>query len=162
MPPDQTTMDIAVVTAKEFYITIGGAVVLLAALQWLIATLLKVRIEQSVKAEYDRQLDKYRLELNKQLEDYKNEAKVREQAAKVAEFLAFVRWNQQGLDGFEFDRRAWELSLWLPTQIYVEISKCLAGDDRAMSMKHILIEVRKHLLKENAGALVADNILHRA
>jgi hypothetical protein len=155
-------MEIVKLTATEFFFTIGGAVALLAVLQWLLTTWLKARIELSVKSEYDRQLERYKLELNRQLEDYKNEAKVREQAAKVAEFLAFVRSHQQALDGFEFDKRAWELSLWLPTEIYVEIAKCLAGDGSAMSMKQILIEVRKHLLKDKAGTLIADNILHKA
>ncbi len=157
----QTTVEIVKLTATEFFLTIGGAVVLLAALQWLVTTWLKARIEQSVKAEYDRQLDKYRLELNKQLEDYKNEAKVREQAAKVAEFLAFARWNHAAPTGEDFDKRSWELALWLPTEIYIEVAKCLAGDPNGKHMTQILVDVRKYLLKEKAGGLIAENIVAR-
>jgi hypothetical protein len=149
-------------TAREFYATIGGSVVLLAALQWFLMTWFKSRIEESIKSEYARNLEAYKLELNKQLEDYRNDAKIREQAAKVAEFLAFVRWNQKDIKGEEFDKRAWELSLWLPTEIYIEVAKCLAGDENAKHMKQILIDVRKHLLKDKAGTLIADNILHCA
>ncbi len=160
MPPGQSFFDVAVLTAKEFYITMGGAVVLLASLQWLIATLIKARIELSVKAEYDRQLEIFRLELHKRLEDYRNETKIREQAARVAEFLAFARWNQDKESSEEFDRQAWELSLWLPAEIYIELAKLLAGDASAKPLKEILIDVRKLLLKDNAGDLSADKILH--
>lgn len=150
------------ITAKQFYLTVGGSVALLAILQWILATWFKSRIEESIKSEYARNLEAYKLELNKRLEDYKNDAKIREQAAKVAEFLAFVRWNQKDMKGEDFDKRAWELSLWLPTEIYIEVAKCLAGDENAKHMKQILIDVRKHLLKDKAGALIADNILHCA
>jgi len=149
-------------TAREFYVTIGGSVVFLAALQWFLTTWLKARIEASVKAEYDRQLTSYKHDFDKKLEDYKNEAKIREQAAKVAEFLAFVRWHQKDMKGEDFDKKAWELSLWLPTEIYIEVAKCLAGADDAKHMKQILIDVRKHLLGKDAGNLIAENILHCA
>jgi hypothetical protein len=64
------------------------------------------------------------------------------------------------MEGEEFDKRAWELSLWLPSEIYVEVAQCLVGHEDAPHMKQILIAVRKHLLRENAGTLAADNILH--
>ncbi len=139
---------------------LGITVLLAVIVHFLASTWLKARIEVSVKAEYDKLLEGYKHELGKKLEDYKNDIKIREQAAKVAEFLAFVRWNQKAMKGEEFDRRAWELSLWLPTEIYVEVAKCLVGTDDARHMKQILIDVRKHLLKDDAGALIADNILH--
>jgi len=136
---------VAQFTAQEFYEAIGGGVALLAALQWFLTTLIEARM----KYEYDLKI-----------EDYKRDLQIRDQAAKVAEFLAFVQWHQTDMKGEDFDKRAWELSLWLPTEIYVEVAKCLVGTPDAIHMKQILIDVRKHLLKDKAGALVADNILH--
>lgn len=134
---------VAQLTAQEFYEALGGAVALLAALQWFLTTL----IESRMKYEYDLKL-----------EDYKRELQIRDQAAKVAEFLAFA--GSTNADPMKFNEQAWALSLWLPTDIYIEIAKLLAGDKSGKPVKEILIDVRKLLLGDKAGSLNADKILH--
>jgi hypothetical protein len=152
---------VAQLTAQEFYRAIGKAAALLAILQFGLTTWVKARIEESVKHDYA-----------KKLEDYKNDLKVREQAAKVAELLASIRWQEdpKGDDperdrklreaGLAFDRRAWELSLWLPSETYKKLAKCLVEKRDLASMKELLIDVRKLLLRDEAGDLIAGNILH--
>ncbi|GEM_PF-3262793 len=135
-------------TAEEFYSAIGKATVIIAILQFGLVTWVKVRIEESVK--HDNA---------KKLEDYRNDIKIREQASKIAELLAHARWNQ-GIHGEIFDRKAWELSLWLPTDICCQLTVCLAEKRDIDSIKKLLIEVRKLLLKDKAGDLIAANILH--
>jgi hypothetical protein len=134
--------------AAEFYKTVGGSVVLLAGLQFGLMTLLKVRIEESVKHENA-----------KKLEDYRNDIKIREQAAKVAQLLAHVRWHD-GKGNEELDRMAWELSLWLPTDLCCRLTEALVKNESVGDFKQVLIDVRKLLLKDQAGDLKAENIPH--
>jgi hypothetical protein len=138
-------------------VTLG--IVGLLVIQFLLATWLKARIEGSIRTEYDRQLTAYKHEFDKKIEDYRNDIRIREQAAKIADLLAYARWNQ-GTNGEAFDRKVWELSLWLPTDICCQLSECLAKKRDIGSVKQILIDVRKLLLKDKAGELNAGNILH--
>ncbi len=150
-------------TIKEMLWMLGGGLgviaILAALVRFLASTWIKARIEASVKAEYDRVLTNYKHELDKKLEDYRDEIRIRDQAAKIADLLAYARWNQ-GTNGENFDRKAWELSLWLPTDICCQLTECLAKKRDLASVKQLLIEVRKLLLKDKAGELTAGNILH--
>src|SRR5437879_4118791 len=104
------------------------AVVLIAVLQFLLMTWLRTWIENSVKSAYDERLTEYKHELDKRLEEYRNEFKVREQAAKVAELLSHIRWNEEQGAGEKFDRLAWELSLWLPSEVVMKLTNCLVRE----------------------------------
>ncbi|HSY19768.1 MAG TPA: hypothetical protein VK815_15600 [Candidatus Acidoferrales bacterium] len=139
---------VAQLTAQELYKAIGGGVMLLAGLQFWLTTWLKARIEESIKHEYAMKL-----------EDYKNDIKIREQASKVAALLANVRWND-GKSNQELDRMAWELSLWLPTDLCCRLTEVLVRGQSVGELKQILIDVRKLLLKEQAGDLKPEQIAH--
>jgi hypothetical protein len=92
------------------------------------------------------------------LEDYKFQLKIREQAAKVAELCALSIEPKKNAD--KFNQLAWELSLWLPAEIYCDLARCLCNEPGAKNIKDILIDVRKHLLGKRHGNLKAENILH--
>ena len=140
---------VAQLTARDFYKTIGKAAALLGILQFGLSTWVKVRIEESVKYGYARKL-----------EDYRNEIKIREQAARVASFLAYAKWHQSQLDGEDFDKTAWELSLWLPPEVCRELKKSLVGERTDETMKQVLLAARKVLLGDKAGDLSANDILY--
>lgn len=96
---------------------------------------------------------------NKFLKDYEFQLKTREKAAGVAELLTMAD-EPQGVSNKEFNRLAWELSLWLPPDIVCELSHCLCKSEQAKHPKEILILVRKMLLGPD-DTLVAENIVHR-
>ena len=52
------------------------------------------------------------------------------------------------------------LSLWLPDELYRDIGRCVCYAAGAKTPKQILIDVRKYLLKDDAGNLAAENIIH--
>jgi hypothetical protein len=97
-------------------------------------------------------------QLNKALEDYKFQLKIREQAAKVAELCVLSLEPKKNAE--RFNQLAWELSLWLPAEIYCDLARCLCKAEGAKNIKDILIDVRKHLLGKKHGNLKAENILH--
>src|SRR5689334_2962873 len=93
---------------------VAVGVLLLAALQFLVGLWIKARLEGSIKHEYDRRL-----------KDYEAQIRIREQAARVAELLA-MRFDPQATPA-QFNRLAWELSLWLPAQLVCDLTQCLVG-----------------------------------
>src|SRR5436190_11196137 len=124
------------------------AVLLVAALQFLIGLWIKARLEGSIKHEYD-----------KQLKNYESQIRVREQAARVAELLAMA--FDPSVEAKRFNQLAWELSLWLPAPLVCDLSRCLVGAKDAKNPKEILIEVRKILLQSPTDSLCPENIVHR-
>jgi len=130
---------------------VGVGVVLLAAIQFLIGIWIKARIEGSIKHSYDQNLEEIRFQM-----------KVREQAAKVAEYMEKAR--NLGLDSSaqEFQRAnqlAWELAMWLPADIYKLMAQSLVNRSKQNTELHVLIAVRQLLLGNKAGDLTSDNIL---
>jgi hypothetical protein len=124
-----------------------SGVLTLALVQWLLAIWIKTRLSESIKAEYGRQL-----------EDYKNQIKIREQAARVAELFALHYGHKP--DPERLNRLIWELSLWLDAPLVCEITKCLVGVKHSKTPKEILIEVRKVLLQNPNDTLLPENIAH--
>ena len=55
---------------------------------------------------------------------------------------------------------AMTLSLWLPHDLYCKLARCICPEKGAPRPKEILIEVRRYLLKDQAGEMIADNIIH--
>lgn len=131
----------------------SGDYVLLVSLvvvaQFLAATWLKARLTSSIKAEYDRQLEEYRYQI-----------RVREQAAKAAEYLALA-WRLDEFDSADVYRRAnqlgWELALWLPDNLYREMVLGIAKPSDWQNIRATLIGIRRMLLKD-PGDLTADQI----
>jgi len=86
---------------------------------------------ESIKADYARDLEKYKRELE-------NRAK----AEKVAELFARAFYKEPDLR--EFNRLNWELSLYLPKEIVCEISQKLIKTRTPAKAMEILIMVREH------------------
>ena len=64
-------------------------------------------------------------EFSKNLEEYKDQLKIRAQAARAAELLA-MELSGSDENAREFNKLAWESSLWLPANLVCDISNCLA------------------------------------
>lgn len=103
-------------------------------------------------------VEEAKLPFLQQLEDYKAQIAVRAQAAKVAEFLN--EWLSEPEDTTKLNGFAMELSLWLPAELYKMMGERICLNEGAPSVKEILIEVRKFLLKDSAGDLAANHIIH--
>jgi len=96
---------------------------------------MKARLEQSIKHEY-----------NKKLEEFKFEMRKREQSAVIANL--FSKWliikQKSDEDRFrELNRLSFEMSLWLPDEIAVEINKKLKNLGSAKSIQELLIDCRQ-------------------
>lgn len=126
---------------------------LVGVLQFLTGLWLDSRLKASIKAEYDKQLEEYRYTI-----------KVREQAAKAAEYLALA-WRLKDDDDSAIYRKVnqlgWELALWLPDNVYKEMVHAIAAPTQERNVLTTLIAIRRLLLKD-PGTLIADNIAMHA
>jgi hypothetical protein len=118
-----------------------------AALQFLAAEWIKARLSKSIEHEYQRKLEEYRYDI-----------KVREQAARVAEYLSLR--NSDKNDVFLMNKLSWELALWLPAEIYQKMAHVVVNNPDAQKYKELIIEVRRLLLKDSNDKLTWDNIIH--
>ncbi len=126
----------------------------LAILQFLLSIWIKSRLESSIKYEYD-----------KFLEEYKYDIKVREQAARVSEYLALARRLKGESEDSDYERAnqlSWELAMWLPSDIYKKMVKAISSPDEENNELTVVVEVRKLLLGDKAGDLTSDDIAHHA
>jgi len=132
-------------TSGEFFCFVA-----LGILQFALAKWIEGRIKESIRSEYA-----------KVLEDYKYDIRVREQAAKIAEF--FTEWVKgPNADKAKLNQYSMELSLWLPHQLYLDFAHCVTHAAGAPQYKDILISIRKHLLKQTSGDPKAAEIVHFA
>ena len=115
------------------------------SIQFLLTCWITARIGGSIKQEYD-----------KKLEDYRNAAKIRERAAGVAALLA-KSYECEDPEDRQFLQMAWELSLWLPSEILVKLRSCYYGGTDT-EVKQVLLATRKILLGDAAGTLNVDDI----
>ncbi len=116
-------------------------------------TWLKSKLENSISAKYDKILEEYRYNL-----------KVRERAEKVAEYLSLYYEDSHNFQ--RLNQLSWELSLWLPDDIYMNLSKALKniGPEMDISKKtilDILVDTRKLLLKDPGNLTGDDIIVHK-
>lgn len=128
--------------------------ILLGGIQFLIAIWIKYRLENSIKHEYD-----------KLAEDYRYNIRVREQAARVSEYLALARSLKKESGELEYERAnqlSWEMAMWLPADIYRNMVKAIVAPDGSINELTVVIEVRKLLLGEHAGNLSPDHIAYHA
>ncbi len=127
---------------------------LLAAIQSLVFLLLSARLKASLQRENAVFLEKLRWEI-----------KVREQAAKVAEYMALARALKESSLEEDYrmaNRLAWELGMWLPTEVYRAMGQALSKPDGTINPLLVVIDVRKVLLGDAAGDLNQNDIIHHA
>lgn len=131
-----------------------GAAALLAVLQFLVSLWLSERF----KAELQRETGVF-------LESIRWELRVREQAAKVAEYMALARDLRPDSSVDEYRRAnqlGWELSLWLPADIYRLMGRALANPNEQDNPLTVLVEVRRLLLDGRLGELTTEEMLSHA
>lgn len=130
------------------------AVLLLAVLQFLMSLWVKSRLEGSIKHEYDRRLEEFRFEM-----------RGREQAPKVAEYMEFANHLREDSPPADYQRAnslAWELAMWLPSDVYKLMANSLVHPTEQNNPLEVVVAVRKLLLREKAGDLTAENIINHA
>lgn len=120
--------------------SLSSVVCLLVINYWL-----KARIENSIRHEYDKKLEEIRYDIIK-----------REQAAKIAEL--FSKWiSLKDESKRELNRLSFEMSLWLPDDVAVEINKRLKNLDGSKSVQDLIIECRK-IIQRNDTKLTPNDI----
>lgn len=120
--------------------SLSSAVSLLVINYWI-----KARIENSIRHEYDKKLEEIRYEIRK-----------REQAAIIAELFSkwiFLRDESKR----ELNRLSFEMSLWLPDDVAIEINKRLKNLDVSKSVQDLIIECRK-IIQRNETKLTPNDI----
>lgn len=117
----------------------------IAGLTGFLVWWVKVRLGEFIKLENSKALEVYKLELSQ-----------RQDAKRVAEFLA-----EQFCGDDESRRRtqlAWELTFSLPSELVCELTRTCVGVPGAKDVKGIIVEVRKHLGRDDG--LEPGNLLH--
>jgi len=118
-------------------------VILMSALQFLISLLISERLKASIQWEI----------------------KIREQAAKVAEYMALARNLKETSSENDYRKAnmlSWELGMWLPTDIYKTLGIAMRNPDETNNPLSIVVDVRKLLLGHKAGLLTKEEIIHHA
>jgi hypothetical protein len=133
-------------------ISIG--VILFGVVQYLASLWISERLKISLQKEHSTFLENLKWEL-----------KAREQAVRVAEYLALARSLKEDSPKSDFrkaNQMSWELAIWLPDEIYKEMVRAITDPNENTNELTTVISVRKLLLKEKAGTLNSDNIAHHA
>ena len=111
---------------------------------------------ESIKASFQKENTLF-------LEKLRWELKVREQAERVAEYMAIARDLKES-DTSEEYRRAnrlnWELAMWLPEDLYKAMINAIAKPSSENNPLSVVVAIRKYLLGDTAGNLSQDNIGH--
>ena len=129
-----------------------STVVLLSILAFLARNLLLERLKLALLKEHGKFIDE--LQWNR---------KVQEQAARVAEYLALARRLKENSPESEYqeaNQLSWELAMWLPEEIYKQMTHAIVRPNQDLNELTVAISVRKLLLGEKAGLLRPDDIAH--
>ena len=133
---------------------ISLGVILFGALQYLASLWISERLKTSLQKEHSAFL-----------ENLKWEVKVREQAVRVAEYLALARSLKEDSPDSDYrkaNQMSWELAMWLPEDIYKKMVSAIVTPSEKANELTTVISVRSLLLKEKAGNLTSENIAHHA
>jgi hypothetical protein len=127
--------------------------VLFTTLQFLLTLWISERFKASLQKENATFLENLRWDM-----------KIREQASKVAEYLAISHGLTESSPQDDYrkaNQLAWELMMWLPADVYKSMGQAITSATYANTAP-VLLAVRKILLKDAAGNLSEqDFILHR-
>ncbi|NDO76173.1 hypothetical protein [Shewanella sp. SE1] len=131
---------------------ISLGVILFGVLQFIASLWISERLKVSLQKEHSTFL-----------EDLKWEQKTREQAVRVAEYLALARSlkeNSPVSDYCKANQMSWELAMWLPEEIYKQMVGSIVSPSESTNELTTVVSVRKLLLKEKSGKLSSENIAH--
>lgn len=140
-----------------------------AVIQFLAATWFKAKVENSIKSDYDKLLEEYKLELkavensiksdyDKLLEEYRFGLKAREKAEKICEYAALYIKNNP-VDFPRMNQLSYELSLCLPVDIYKSLGKALQKKE-GWNIYKVLMDVRKFIFNDPVEDFTDDIIMH--
>ena len=107
----------------------------------------------------------FQKEHSKFLDELHWNRKVQVQAAGVAEYLALARGLKEDSRSTDADyertnQLSWELAMWLPDDVYIQMTRAIAQPTETVNALSVVIEVRRILLGNKAGALTADHVAH--
>ncbi len=134
-------------------------VICLGALQWLLSLWIKNRLEQSIKHEYDKQLEEHKFAISK-----------RDKTANIASFFSLwikYRGHEQGWlkgkDLIEYYQKltqmSFEFALWIDDEdLLRDVMKRLKNEDGSENTIELLLEVRKFISKNKTSKLKAEDI----
>lgn len=121
-------------TLEEFiYTALTSGIVSATLILWF-----KVRLQYSIKHEYDKNIEKY-----------KNELESRKKAELIAELLS--EWLSFPDTQVKLNKLTFEAFLWLPDDIAKDLSNLLAHTKDAPETRDILLKIRKYLLNNNTS-----------
>jgi hypothetical protein len=133
---------------------ISLGIILLGTIQFLAS----LWISERLKAELQKENAAF-------IETLKWDLKVREQAKRVAEYMALARRLNETSSDSDYEsanQLSWELAMWLPDEIYKQMTTAIAQPNQDVNELSVTISVRKILLGEKAGTLGANDIAHHA
>ncbi len=133
---------------------VSAGVLLFATLQYLASLWISERLKTSLQKEHSQFL-----------ENLKWDIKVREQAVRVAEYLALARNLKEDSPDTDYrkaNQLSWELAMWLPEDIYKEMVRSITIPNENTNELSTVVSVRKLLLQKEAGNLSSENIAHHA
>jgi hypothetical protein len=112
-------------------------------------------------------IERLKLELQKEhskfLDELQWNRKVQEQAARVAEYLALARRLKESSTESDYERAnqlSWELAMWLPEDIYKQMTSAIVNPNKDVNELSVSISVRRMLLGDKAGSLGPKDIAH--
>lgn len=139
----------------------------------IVAFLAKNLIIERLKLSLQKELEQFKLALQKDHSEFYEKlqwnTRVREQAARVAEYLALryrlEKDSEESVPLTDYQRinqLVWELTMWLPEDIFKEMIEAIGGTTQDVNMFDVLLSVRKLLLGDEAGNLTPEKhaVLH--
>jgi len=122
-----------------------GLVILIG--QFVSSVWIKATIENSIRSKYELEL------------------RAKQQAEKVAEYMALARMLKESSSEEDYQRAnklAWELAIWLPDKVYKSMGRALSKPNSEFNPLSVVISVRKELLGSAAGDLTQAEVIHHA
>ena len=116
----------------------------------MLSNWIKSHLENSIKHEYDKLAEEYRYDI-----------RIREQASKIAEYLSITVGERMDpnmkIDRVKANQLAWELVLWLPDDLYLELKDALNPKNNGKNnVFKVLIKIREFLRKEKTSLTDED------
>ena len=134
-------------------------VLCIGALQWFISNWLKIRLEQSIRYEYDKQLEEHKFLISK-----------RDKIANIADFFSLWikyrgcerNWldDRDLIDYYkELTKMSFELELWVDDEdLLKEVMKRLKNEDGSAHTVELLLRTKKLISENKNSSLEAKDI----
>lgn len=138
--------------------TIAAAIVCAVAKAWM-----EKRIEFSVSHEYEKKLADYENALARAEAREQEQREIRYRGALIAELLStWLAGNSAAggiADNEKLNKLSFEAFLWLPENIAARLSDTLSHEPNALSVRDLIVLVRKHLLGDQDSLPAQDVII---